>query len=401
MRSRNGIALVGGALLVAALSLPAAAQGPTVEVLAEGLNAPRGLALAADGSVYVVEAGTGGDACMGDGEAEVCMGLTGSVTQITDGSPTQVLTGLPSISLSGGAEVVGPSDVAFIDDSSFFVTLNLGGDPAQRADMPEEQQSAGWLLKASTDGTSEPFADIAAFESSDNPEPTLVDSNPYSVAVVDGGAIVADAGGNSLLMVDESGVVSLIAAFPPTMHEFPAEMLAAMGPPPGEEGEIAAEGEAAAAEGEAAPEDGMIPLPVESVPTSVVVGPDGAYYMGELTGGPFPVGGASVWRVDAATGEATPYATGFTNIIDIAFGPDGTLYVAEIVHEGLMTVFAAGGAPVGAILSVPPGGGDSTVLVNDERVMALGGIVVAADGTIYASAGTLMPGGGSVVKISP
>ena len=66
-----------------------------------------------------------------------------------------------------------------------------------------------------------------------------------------------------------------------------------------------------------------------------------------------------------------------------------------------MTVFAAGGAPVGAILSVPPGGGDSTVLVNDERVMALGGIVVAADGTIYASAGTLMPGGGSVVKISP
>ena len=28
------------------------------------------------------------------------------------------------------------------------------------------------------------------------------------------------------------------------------------------------------------------------------------------------------------------YATGFTNIIDIAFGSDGTLYVAEIVQEG-------------------------------------------------------------------
>ncbi len=339
--------------------------------------------------------------CTGEGGAQVCEGLTGAISRIADGSAAPVVTGLPSVSLSGGAEVVGPSDVAFIDDVSFFVTLNLGGDPAERAGMPEEQQSAGWLLKASTDGTSEPFSDVAAFESSDNPEPTMVDSNPYSVAVVDGGAVVADAGGNSLLRVDEAGAVSLIAAFPPTMHEFPAELLAAMGPPPGEEGEIAAEGEAAAAEGEAAPEGEMVPLPVESVPTSVVVGPDGAFYMGQLTGGPFPVGGASVWRVDPATGEATQYATGFTNIIDIAFGPDGTLYVAEIVHEGLMTVFAGGGAPIGAILAVPPGGGDPQILANDERVMALGGITVGDDGAIYASAGTLMPGGGSVLKITP
>ena len=145
----------------------------------------------------------------------------------------------------------------------------------------------------------------------------------------------------------------------------------------------------------------MIPVPVEWVPTSVVVGPDDAYYVGQLTGGPFPVGRASIMRVDPASGEATEYATGFTNIIDIAFGPDGTLYVAEITHGGLMSVFAGGQPPIGAVLTVPPGGGEPTILVNDESVMALGGIVVADDGTIYASAGTLTPGGGSVIKITP
>jgi sugar lactone lactonase YvrE len=145
----------------------------------------------------------------------------------------------------------------------------------------------------------------------------------------------------------------------------------------------------------------MVTLPVEWVPTSVVVGPDGAYYVGQLTGGPFPIGGASVLRVDPATGESSTYATGFTNIIDIAFGPDGTLYVAEIVHDGLMGVFTQGAAPIGALLSVPPGGGDPTVLINDETFMAPGGLVVGDDGAVYVSLNTLTPGAGSVVKVTP
>jgi hypothetical protein len=64
-----------------------------------------------------------------------------------------------------------------------------------------------------------------------------LDSNPYSIALGDGGVVVADAGANAVLMVDDSNAVSLIAVLPPTMHEFPAELLAAMGPPPGEEGD--------------------------------------------------------------------------------------------------------------------------------------------------------------------
>jgi sugar lactone lactonase YvrE len=145
----------------------------------------------------------------------------------------------------------------------------------------------------------------------------------------------------------------------------------------------------------------MVPVPVEAVPTSVVVGPDGNYYVGQLTGGPFPVGGASVWQV-TPDGQATAYAGGFTNIIDIAFGPDGTLYVAEIVHDGLMTVFGQGAAPIGAVLSVPPGGGEPAVIVNDERVMAPGGIAVDAEGAIYVTTNTLPAGAdGQLVRITP
>jgi sugar lactone lactonase YvrE len=122
--------------------------------------------------------------------------------------------------------------------------------------------------------------------------------------------------------------------------------------------------------------------------------------MGQLTGGPFPIGGAAVWQV-TPDGTATKYTEGFTNIIDIAFGPDGTLYVAEITHDGLMSVFGAGAAPVGAIYSVPPGGGEPTLIVNDERVMAPGGIAVDADGAVYVSTNTIPAGAvGEIVKIT-
>jgi sugar lactone lactonase YvrE len=145
----------------------------------------------------------------------------------------------------------------------------------------------------------------------------------------------------------------------------------------------------------------MIPVPVQSVPTSVTIGPDGALYVGELTGAPFPVGGASVWRV-ASGEEPTKYATGFTNIIGLGFAPDGTLYVAEMGHEGLMSVFTGSGAPpVGAILAVPAGGGEPTVVATGDQFLALGGLAVDGQGNIYVSTNTLAPGAGAVLKLTP
>ena len=385
-------------MLLASLGAPALAQEPTLEVIADGLNNPRGVKVV-DGSVYVAEAGVGGDTCLGEGEQAGCYGPTGAVVRVTADGVESVVEGV--YSMAAGPEAGGVSDTAIAADGSLYLVMNLGADPASRAEMPEELAYSGWLMKLGADGTLEPVADVAAFESANDPDAEMggeLDSNPYGIVATDAGIVVADAGANDVLLVSDDGSISLLGVLGPTVHEFPAAMLAAMGPPPEGEGEVPA----TESDGEAPPADAMVPIPVQAVPTSVTVGPDGALYVGQLTGGPFPIGGASVWRI--ADGEApTEYATGFTNIMGLGFAPDGTLYVAEMVHDGLMVVFAGGDAPpIGAVLSVPPGGGEPTMVATGEQLMALGGLAVDADGAVYVSTGTIMgPGGGSLVKITP
>ncbi len=55
-------ALIGPIAMMAPTAAGAqTADPPRLEVLAEGLDSPRGVAVAEDGTVYVVESGTGGD----------------------------------------------------------------------------------------------------------------------------------------------------------------------------------------------------------------------------------------------------------------------------------------------------------------------------------------------------
>jgi hypothetical protein len=420
MASNRTYAVFGTAVLMASLAGPVAAQEPTIEVVAQGLDNPRGVAVAADGSLYVAEAGITGDTCLEDaavGDSEgggLCYGPTGAISHITADGQERVVDGL--ISVGSAQDNGGVSDVAPADDGTLYYVMNLGADPAIREGMPAELQDAGWLMKVAPGGTPERVADVAAFETANDPDAAEggeVDSNPYALAITDSSIAIADAGGNDVLHVADDGTVSLIASIPVTMHEYSAEELAAMGGPaeggapdeamPAESG---APDEAMPAES-GAPDEAMpagqemVPVPVQAVPTSVTVGPDGALYVGQLTGGPFPVGGASVWRV-ADGEEPTEYATGFTNIMGLGFAPDGTLYVAELVHEGLMGVFAGGQPPIGAVLSVAPGGGEPTLLATGEQFMALGGLDVDADGAVYVSTGTILgAGAGTVVKITP
>lgn len=44
------------------------------------------------------------------------------------------------------------------------------------------------------------------------------------------------------------------------------------------------------------------------------------------------------------------YATGLTNAIDLDFRPDGTLYVLEIAHNGLLAE-----KPLSTLVKVQPG----------------------------------------------
>ena len=253
MRSRMMMTSVGSALLIAATTAPVAAQ-PTIEEVAGGLNAPRGLILADDGSILVAEAGLAGDTCP-MGEEGFCFGPTGSIARVSEGSVERVVEGLPSA--GAGPEVVGPSDVIAGADDTLYAIVNWGGDPGER---PEGDLS-GWIISIDADGNVEPVVDVAAFEATGDPDAEfsggVLDTNPHSLIQVDDGFVVADAGGNALLGVAADGTVSVIAVFPPQMHEFPAELLAALGAPPESDGEMAPEGEEMAPEGEEMAADEM------------------------------------------------------------------------------------------------------------------------------------------------
>jgi sugar lactone lactonase YvrE len=56
------------------------------------------------------------------------------------------------------------------------------------------------------------------------------------------------------------------------------------------------------------------------------------------------------------------------------------------------------GDPTGALWSVPPGGGEAT-LVASEGLMTPGGIAISADDEIYISNGSVQPGSGAIVRL--
>ena len=230
---------------------------------------------------------------------------------------------------------------------------------------------------AAADGTLAPILDLAQWEADNNPDAadpgSSIDSNPYGLTVTPGGTfLVADAGGNDLVMVKPDGTATAGAVFHARFVPVPVDPNASPAPDPNASPTMA---------------------PMQAVPTSVTIGPDGAAYVSQLTGAPFPVGGASIWRVEQGKAP-TVYATGLTNVMDLAFGPDGTLWVVEFAKNGLLS-----GDPTGALLSIPAGGGEATLVASDG-LMAPGGVAVDAKGTVYVANGSVMPGGGSIVTLN-
>ena len=147
MRFRIAAVLGAAALTMAGLSPAAAQTGP--EVIASGLNNPRGLAFSPNGGLYVAESGTGGSGpCFAGPEGPACFGHSGSVTRIDRHGQRRVLTGLPSFGNEGtGDAAIGPSDVAFQGQGGMYVTEGLGLDLDFSRTIPE-LAGMGKLLRA-------------------------------------------------------------------------------------------------------------------------------------------------------------------------------------------------------------------------------------------------------------
>jgi len=264
------------------------------QIVMSGLDNPRGLAFAPNGALYVTEAGRGGAGpCITNPTtSEVrCFGRSGAITRLWKGRQERVVDGLESHAMPDGSSASGPTDISFQGTGGAFITMGLGGDADFQADLGGTY--SGTLLHMSASGKWRVVADILEHEEDENPGGGAVDTNPYAVLAEPGGRIVVDAGGNSLLRVAANGTVETLAVFPPQPNPAP------FGPPM-----------------------------IESVPTTVARGPDGALYVGELTGFPFLPGLARIFRVVPGQ-DPEVVCTGFKTIIDIAFAPDGSLLVVE------------------------------------------------------------------------
>jgi hypothetical protein len=139
----------------------------------------------------------------------------------------------------------------------------------------------------------------------------------------------------------------------------------------------------------------------QAVPTGVVRGPDGALYVSQLTGFPFPVGGAKIFRLDPRGGPPTEYASGITNGMDLAFGRDGTLYVLEIDADSLFPV--VGPKTDGAIMTVPWHRSGSVeakpVALPEGTLTEPGGLAIGKRGELYVSNHAREAGAGEVLRI--
>jgi hypothetical protein len=295
-----------GAALVFALPAMTEAQRHWTVVMS-GLDNPRGLTFARTGhddqgdhdedrggwALYVAEAGKGGTGrCAEIRGAMHCAGATGAVSRYYRGHQERIVTGLPSYAPSAppqlsGIGATGPHDVSFADGRG-YVTIGLGGPISPTAVRALFGGGFGWIVRFRNDGRWSFDADVASYEQSSNPDGGVPDSNPYGLVKGAGRRIMVDAGGNSLLRVSSPRRISPIAIFPSRAQR----------------------------------------RATDAVPNSVAVGPDDAYYVGELTGVPFVPETANVWRVVPGRAPRV-YCSGFSFIIDLDFDRRGNLYVLE------------------------------------------------------------------------
>jgi hypothetical protein len=256
------------------------------------------------------------------------------------------------------------------------------------------EPGAQQLFRVSAAGTATLVAKLRQFEERQNPHPAEVDSNPYAVADLGRGqALVADAGGNDLLRVEKNGKVHLVAVLPDEIVSTENAKRVARCPNPPEDLAFVCKLPAS--------------MPAEAVPTSVVVGPDGAYYVGELKGFPAPIGKSKVWRIEPSARAAecgkSPRCSvaldGLTSVIDLAFGRDGRLDVAQIDDASFLAAETGSGAVGGSVHACNLKTKRCETVVSGKPTLT--GITFRQDGSLWGTTNALIPGAADVVKLTP
>lgn len=342
--------------------------GRTFAVLAEGLTGNKALGLARDGSLLL-----GGGNPDGTGVLQKYSRrgkAAGSVTTLAD-LPAQ------------------PTDVGSAGKKAAWVLFGASAPP-EEGQPPSTAEPANRLYRWSPRGGLEEVADLGAYAAA-HPDPADLEDNPgesnaYGLQPLsDGSVLVADAAANALVRVWPNGHTVTVARFPvqtlSTAH---------------------------------IPDPNLPPeLPAEAVPTTVTVGPDGYWYVGELKGFPFTPDTSKIWRIapdsqDVTCDAATPshacsvHQDGLTAIIDMTYDPRGRLSVLELAEDGLAVLEGGDPSappPPGALVQFDRDGGRTELA--DGRIVLPGGIAPDLWGcALFVTDHQLVPGGGRLLRIA-
>jgi hypothetical protein len=341
-----------------------------------GLANPRGLAFGPDGRLYVAEAGNGGTECLPpQHEEEQCIGFTSGVSSIDAHDGHKVISGEFSIAGKDGSAATGIDGISFDNDGGLFA-IETGSTDIVPQSSPEvspptlekARAQIGRLLELRPGGRGlTTIANVGhfdfqwSFEHKEFVPEQFPDANPYGVYAAPNERFVVDAASNTLDEVRGDGSVRVLAFFPNPPHS-------------------------------------------DAVPTCVARGPDGAFYVGELTGGGNGPGASKVWRVVEGQKQPQEWASGLTAVTGCGFGSDGRFYATEFSTLGFES-FAPG---TGALVRVPPHSTAPIPVVSntpghaDSPLSFPNGFAAGPNGGIYVSNWSILPSSqklGQVVRI--
>ncbi len=320
---RSTLLFFVGLAMVAAACSRSAEPEPVVEVVAEGLLNPLGLAVLPDGRVLVAEEGTGED------------DLSAGVSIIAGGRVDRVVSGLPSGRDSG--DLSGVPMVGVSPDGATVYTAHFGSGGLLTFPTPAAKAvDSGIVLgPESLDRTMTPLNRVEVM-------------NPFDIAFApDGAPVVTDASGNGVATTNPDGTTEFI-------HRF---------------------GELRSLQ--------MESLRIDAVPTGIArVGDE--YYV-TLTGGcPYPERSGRLVAVDGSQSERV-VADELDMPIDVAVGPDGEVWLLEFARfdEDASCFTGEGYLPGTGVLSRLAEGGEPEVVL--EGLDFPGSVAVAPDGSLYVS----------------